>query len=102
CRALATGGAAVAVGYANDEAGAQATVDAIKETGGSAVAVAVDAGDVATVDAACKTIEGELGPITIAVNNGAITRDGLVMRMADDQWDAVLRTNLTGAFHVIR
>ena len=102
CQALAAGGAAVAVGYASDEAGAQATVDLITGDGGTAIAVAIDAADVAAVDAACKTVEGELGPITIAVNNGAITRDGLVMRMADDQWDAVLRTNLTGAFHVIR
>ncbi|HEY3832616.1 MAG TPA: 3-oxoacyl-ACP reductase FabG [Acidimicrobiia bacterium] len=102
CRALAAGGAAVAVGYTSDEGGAKATVDMITNDGGSAMAVAIDAADVATVDAACKTVEGELGAITIAVNNGAITRDGLVMRMADDQWDAVLRTNLTGAFHVIR
>ena len=102
CRALAGGGRAVAVGYTSDEAGAHETVEAITSTGGRAIAVAIDVGDVATVDAACKTVEGELGPITIAVNNGAITRDGLVMRMADDQWDAVLRTNLTGAFHVIR
>ncbi|HEY1741140.1 MAG TPA: 3-oxoacyl-ACP reductase FabG [Acidimicrobiia bacterium] len=102
CRALAMGGAAVAVGYASDEAGAKATVDAITGDGGTAIAVAIDAADVATVDAACKTVEGALGPITIAINNGGITRDGLVMRMADDQWDAVLRTNLTGAFHVIR
>ncbi len=102
CRALARHGAAVAVGYTSDEAGAAATVDAIASDGGTAIAVPIDAADVATVDAACKTVEGALGPITIAVNNGAINRDGLVMRMADDQWDAVLRTNLTGAFHVIR
>ena len=102
CRALATGGNAVAVGYTSDERGAAATVDAIVHDGGTAIAVPIDAADVATVDAACKTVEGELGPITIAVNNGAIARDGLVVRMADDQWDAVLRTNLTGAIHVIR
>ncbi len=102
CRALAAAGAAVAVGYTTDEAGARTTVDAISSAGGTAIAVPIDAADVATVDAACKAVEGALGPVTIAVNNGAITRDGLVMRMADDQWDAVLRTNLTGAFHVIR
>ncbi len=102
CRALASQGAAVAVGYATDEDGANATAAAIAAESGTARTVAIDVADVASVDAACKAVEAELGPITIAVNNGAITRDGLVMRMADDQWDDVVRTNLTGAFHVIR
>jgi 3-oxoacyl-[acyl-carrier protein] reductase len=99
---LASQGCAVAVGYAGDEAGAQAVVEAIVSAGGRAVAVRCDVADVASVDAAFTTVESELGPVTVLVNNGGITADGLVMRMKDDQWDRVIQTNLSGAFHTIR
>jgi 3-oxoacyl-[acyl-carrier protein] reductase len=54
------------------------------------------------VEAAFATIEAELGPVEVVVANAGITRDGLVMRMSDDDWDAVIATNLTGAFRVAR
>src|SRR5207253_5245024 len=54
------------------------------------------------VDAAFREVETSLGPVTILVNNAGITRDGLVVRMSDEQWGAVVDTNLTGAFHTIR
>jgi 3-oxoacyl-(acyl-carrier-protein) reductase len=54
------------------------------------------------VDDAFATVEAELGPVEVLVANAGITRDGLVMRMSDDDWDAVIATNLTGAFRVAR
>ena len=54
------------------------------------------------VDHAFGEIEDAFGPVELLVNNAGITADGLVMRMTDEQWDDVLSTNLTGAFHTIR
>ncbi|UGS36866.1 beta-ketoacyl-ACP reductase [Capillimicrobium parvum] len=61
-----------------------------------------DVRDAGSVDAAFTRIEEEHGPILVLVNNAGITRDGLALRMSDDDWDAVLQTNLTGAFHCTR
>jgi 3-oxoacyl-[acyl-carrier protein] reductase len=58
--------------------------------------------DTESVDAAFGVLEAELGPVTVLVNNAGVTRDGLLLRMPDEQWNEVLRTNLDGAFHVIR
>jgi 3-oxoacyl-[acyl-carrier protein] reductase len=100
--ALARDGLSVAVGYGGDEAGAQATVKAIEGDGGRALALQCDVADPTAVDTAFKAIDGELGPVTVLVNNAGIARDGLLMRMKDDQWQSVIETNLTGAFHTIR
>ncbi len=54
------------------------------------------------VDALIKAVTAKFGPIQILVNNAGITRDGLLMRMKDDQWDDVLQTNLNGAFYTCR
>lgn len=61
-----------------------------------------DVTDTASVDAAFTRIEEEHGPILVLVNNAGVTRDGLALRMSDEDWDVVLRTNLTGAFHCTR
>jgi len=62
-----------------------------------------DVRDTASVDAAFSRIEEEAGkPILVLVNNAGITRDGLALRMSDDDWTQVLDTNLTGAFHCTR
>ena len=66
----------------------------------SPVCAAVD--DVAAVDAAFSEIESTFGPVEILVNNAGITRDGLIARMSDESWDAVLGVNLSGPFHTIR
>jgi 3-oxoacyl-[acyl-carrier protein] reductase len=95
--ALAAAGHQVAVGYASDEEGGSKTA---ADVGG--IAVQVDVTDSASVDAAFKTIENALGPVGILVNNAGVTADGLVLRMKDDQWSKVLRTNLDGAFHCTR
>jgi 3-oxoacyl-[acyl-carrier protein] reductase len=61
-----------------------------------------DVRDTASVDAAFTRIEEESGPILVLVNNAGIRRDGLALRMSDEDWTAVLDTNLTGAFHCTR
>ncbi|MDQ1375132.1 MAG: 3-oxoacyl-[acyl-carrier protein] reductase [Actinomycetota bacterium] len=95
--ALAAAGHAVAVGYSSDEDGGAKTA---AEVGG--LAVHVDVADAASVDAAFDTVEEALGKVTILVNNAGVTADGLLMRMTDEQWSGVLRTNLDGAFHCTR
>ena len=100
--ALGRTGMRVAVGFAEDEAAARATVDAVVGAGGAARPVAIRVEDADAVDAAFTAVESELGPVEVLVNNAGITADGLVMRMKDEAWDRVLAVDLTGAFHTIR
>jgi 3-oxoacyl-[acyl-carrier protein] reductase len=65
-------------------------------------AMRVDVTVSAEVTEAIKTVTGELGPVEVAVANAGITRDGLAMRMSDEQWREVLATNLDGAFYTAR
>ena len=71
----------------------------IRALGRRAWAVAVDVADGAAVAAAAEKILAEAGRVDILVNNAGITRDGLLMRMSEADWDVVLNTNLKGAFH---
>jgi 3-oxoacyl-[acyl-carrier protein] reductase len=99
---FARDGAAVIVNYRGSEAAAQETVQAVTDVGGQATLVQ---GDVSNRDDAERLIEAavtEYGRIDVLVNNAGITRDQLLMRMTDDDWDAVLDTNLKGAFHTTR
>ena len=100
--ALGASGHQVACGFASDADGAAETVATIAGAGGTAEAIQVDIADSASVDAAFTHIEASFGPVTILVNNAGVTADGLVARMSDEQWDTVITTNLTGAFHTIR
>ena len=100
--ALANAGCRVAVGFGGDAAGGAETLAMVTATGRTGLTVGIDVADAAAVDAAFTAVEAELGPVEILVNNAGITRDGLLARMSDDQWAAVLDTNLGGAFHTIR
>jgi 3-oxoacyl-[acyl-carrier protein] reductase len=95
---LAKDGAAVAVNYVSSEGPAQAVVDQIVATGGAALAVRGDVSSVAEADAIVEKVLSDLGRIDILVNNAGITRDGLLLRMSEQEWDAVLDTNLKGAY----
>jgi 3-oxoacyl-[acyl-carrier protein] reductase len=64
--------------------------------------VQCDITDQSQIEAAFRTVESELGPVEVLVANAGITRDGLLMRMTDADWDAVIDTNLTGAFRLAR
>lgn len=99
---LASQGAAVAVNYAGSEAAAAAIVAQIESAGGRAVAIQADVSDAEAANRLfAETIE-TLGGLDIVVNNAGITRDGLVVRMSDDDWNSVIDTNLTGVFNVTR
>ncbi|HOP41487.1 MAG TPA: 3-oxoacyl-[acyl-carrier-protein] reductase [Geobacteraceae bacterium] len=77
---------------------AQKTADAIAALGGKAVPVKVDVGIPSDVEALFKVVVEEFGSLDILVNNAGITRDGLLMRMKDEEWDSVLDINLKGTF----
>jgi 3-oxoacyl-(acyl-carrier-protein) reductase len=64
--------------------------------------VECDVTDTAQVDAAFAQVEAALGPVEVVVANAGITRDTLILRMSDDDWDAVIETNLTGSFRVAK
>lgn len=90
--ALAAAGARV-VGTATTEAGARAVSDRLAESGGRGIVL--DVTDRAGVSAAAGDIADRDGPVTILVNNAGITRDNLLLRMKDEDWDQVLAANLT-------
>src|SRR6201984_790567 len=94
--ALAEAGAKVAVAARNEEKLAE-LVQEISAKGGEAFAVKMDVADIDQIKSGFKSILEKFGKIDILVNNAAITRDGLAIRMKADDWDAVIRTNLTGA-----
>jgi 3-oxoacyl-[acyl-carrier protein] reductase len=94
--ALAEAGAKVAVAARNEEK-LSALVGEITAAGGAAFAVKMDVADAEQVKAGFKQVLDKFARLDILVNNAAITRDGLAMRMKPDDWDSVLRTNLTGA-----
>jgi 3-oxoacyl-[acyl-carrier protein] reductase len=94
--ALAEAGAKVAVAARNEEKLAE-LVQEITGNGGEAFAVKMDVADGEQIKAGFKSIFEKFAKVDILVNNAAITRDGLAMRMKPDDWEAVLRTNLTGA-----
>jgi 3-oxoacyl-[acyl-carrier protein] reductase len=81
------------------EEDAAATADAIRsDTGTEAVGMGVDVTDGAAVEAAAKAARKAHGEVTVLVNNAGITRDNVLIRMSDEDWDLVLRVNLTGTF----
>src|SRR5579863_3384129 len=78
------------------------TAGEVRALGRKAWALAVDVADAAGVNAAVEKILADAGRVDILVNNAGVTRDGLLMRMSDEDWDIVLNTNLKGAFHFTR
>lgn len=97
-RVLHAAGARVAiVGRAEAQAAAVAA-----ELGPGAIGIGCDVTDAAQVEAGLRATEGALGPVTILVNNAGITRDNLVLRLSQEDWDAVLQANLTAAFLTTR
>jgi 3-oxoacyl-[acyl-carrier protein] reductase len=95
--ALAEAGADVAV-MARSLDKCEAVAEEIRALGRRALAVRGDLGVEADIKAAVAQVSTELGTINILVNNAAITRDGLLLRMKREDWDAVINTNLTGVF----
>ncbi len=99
--ALARDGATV-VGTATTDAGAEAIGAALREGGHGGAGMRLDVTDAAATDAALADIEAKFGPVAILVNNAGITKDNLLVRMKDDEWDAIMATNLKPAWRLAK
>jgi len=91
-------GAAIVKKLADEGATVVAVARSIESCDGAAMCCKVDVADSASVDSCVKGAIEKFGKVDILVNNAGITRDGLLMRMSDDDWDAVINTNLKGTF----
>ncbi|CAI6024779.1 3-oxoacyl-[acyl-carrier-protein] reductase [Cohnella sp. JJ-181] len=100
--ALAGAGCDVAVNYAGGEAAARETADAIEALGRKAILVQANVGKAAEFEAMVQSAIEAFGKLDILVNNAGITRDNLIMRMKEEDFDAVIETNLKGVFNGIK
>lgn len=98
CIRLASMGALVYINYVSRSEAAEETRSRILEAGGRAEITGFNVADSAAVQEAFKKIVAEAGSVDILVNNAGITRDGLMARMKESDWDEVISTNLKGAF----
>ncbi|MBL4952649.1 3-oxoacyl-[acyl-carrier-protein] reductase [Neobacillus sp. OS1-32] len=99
---LASQGANVAVNYAGSEAKANEVVDEIKALGRDAFAYKCNVSDSANVTEMVKSVIDRFGSLDILVNNAGITKDNLIMRMKEEEWDDVININLKGVFLVTK
>lgn len=93
---------AIVIGTATSEGGAAAISEYLQQANVAGAGMALDVTDAASVDAAIAAIQNNHGDIAILVNNAGITRDNLLMRMKDDEWDSIIETNLTSVFRLSR
>lgn len=100
--AMAEEGANVAILFAGNRAAADQTVAEIAEKGVKAAAYQCDVASLEETENTVKAVLEEFGQVDILVNNAGIVRDGLLLRMKEEDFDAVLNTNLKGAYHMIR
>ncbi len=98
--ALAGAGAKVAFTYRSSADAAEALKAEIEEGGGEALAFSSDAADFDAAQDAVKQVTGAFGSIDVLVNNAGVTRDNLLIRMSEDEWDAVIGTNLKSVFNL--
>ena len=96
---LAKEGAAVAINYAGNKAAAEEVQSIITQMGGKAMIIQADVSDEKSAMQMVEEVIAQLGGIDILVNNAGITRDGLFIRMKEEDWNAVINTNLTGIFN---
>lgn len=91
---------ATVIGTATSESGAQAISDYIAQAGGKGKGLALNVTDAEQINAVMEQLTGEFGTPTILVNNAGITRDNLLMRMKDDEWDDIIQTNLNSVYRM--
>jgi len=92
----------VVVGTATTEAGAVRIDEALKEAGATGAGMVLDVADAASVDGLLAAVGERFGPPLVLVNNAGITRDNLLMRMKEEEWEAVLDTNLSSLYRLVR
>jgi len=100
--ALGQKGVKVAVNYAGSEGRAQEVVDSIKAAGSEAFAVQCDVSDIGAVQDMVQQVITTFGSMDILINNAGITKDNLIMRMKEADWDEVINTNLKGVFNTTK
>ncbi|MFT3736180.1 MAG: 3-oxoacyl-ACP reductase FabG [Rhodocyclaceae bacterium] len=93
---------ATVIGTATSESGAESISAALREAGIKGRGLALDVTDAAAAEAAVAQIETEFGAVAVLVNNAGITRDNIALRMKDEEWDAVINTNLKAVFRMSR
>lgn len=91
---------AIVIGTATTANGAEQITQALQQAGVKGAGMALDVNDAVQVEATLKAIAEQFGDVTILVNNAGITRDTLLMRMKDEDWDAVISTNLTSVYRL--
>jgi len=104
-QAIATGLAAqgaTVIGTATSEKGAAAISDYLKQQNAKGTGMVLDVTDQSSVEKVVADIEAQFGTVSILVNNAGITRDNLLMRMSEEEWDAIMQTNLTSLFRVTK
>lgn len=99
--ALGKQGATV-VGTATSQSGAEAITAYLKDAGINGVGLALNVNDAAQIEQCLQTVQKQFGDIAILVNNAGVTRDNLLMRMKDEEWDDIMETNLKSVFRLSR
>lgn len=99
---LASRGAKVAFSYTKNKEMADALVAEVEAAGGTAMGFQADVTDAAAAEKMVQDVKAAFGSVDYLVNNAGITRDGLIMRMSEADWDAVIDTNLKGVFNVTK
>ena len=97
CKALSANHKVV-IGYSNSKEEAKILEESINSNGGNAMSVKIDVSDKNSINTAFEEIEKSYGIVEVLVNNAGITRDNILPRMKDSEWDDVIQTNLTGSY----
>jgi 3-oxoacyl-[acyl-carrier protein] reductase len=97
CKALSANHKVV-IGYSNSKEEAKKLEESINSNGGNAMSVKIDVSDKNSINTAFEEIEESYGIVEVLVNNAGITRDNILPRMKDSEWDDVIQTNLTGSY----
>ena len=97
CKGLSTNHKVI-IGYSNSKEEAKKLEESINSNGGNAMSVKVDVSDKNSINSAFEEIEESYGIVEVLVNNAGITRDNILPRMKDSEWDDVIQTNLTGSY----
>lgn len=93
---------AIVIGTATSESGANSISDYLSEAGNTGKGYVLDVSSTESVEEVIKTINADFGAPAILINNAGITRDNLMLRMKDDEWDSVINTNLTSIYRVTK
>jgi 3-oxoacyl-[acyl-carrier protein] reductase len=101
-RALSAQGWPVAVNYRQDRESAERLVAELEQQGGQAVACQADVGDVAAVGELFRSLQQDLGPVLVLVNNAGMRADGLAPQLGEEEWAQVIDTNLSGAYRTTK